>query len=305
MYANPLFSVVVLNHNKKEKVLRCLESVLKLSWRPIEILCVDNASQDGSPEAIRTRFGESVRIIERTENSVTQARNQGFLAARGVYILSLDNDMLLPDSNLLEKGHSLFTEHERVGILTAKVASPEEPDQFQSEHWWHPFERETHQDRLFLTDYFPEAAVFLRRSAIEETGGYDEAYFMGFEQADLSIRMARIGWKILYSPSLVCIEDDTRAEFVSKRHPIHYYNIRNKLWTAWKHYPLFEAIGFGAARSGVSLFRGFRHGYPDLILKGIFHGLFPPETIRRQRSPLNSKERERVRSARKGEVLHP
>ena len=74
MNANPLVSVVILNRNKKRKLIKCLDSVFNLDWSPLETICVDNASEDGSLEAVRDRYGDRVRILARSVNSVTQGR---------------------------------------------------------------------------------------------------------------------------------------------------------------------------------------------------------------------------------------
>lgn len=303
MDSSPLLSVIVLNHSKRDKAIRCLQSVMALEWPKKEVLLVDNASTDDSVAAVSERFGGAVRILARTENDVAKARNQGISAARGEFLLTLDNDILLPDADLVGRAIEVFTRHPGVGLLTPKIASPEEPTKFQKEHWWHPFARETHEDEFFLTAYFPEAAAFFRADSISEAGGYDERFFMGFEQADLAIRLIRKGWGILYCPNLVCVEDDVRSEFVRERRKIHYYNLRNKLWTARKHYPFGAAVRYSISKILISLGRGIRYGYPDLVFSGALQGLFPPRSIRRERNPMSHDEWAAFESARQGRVI--
>ncbi len=305
MMENPLVSIVILNRNKKEKSLRCIESVFLQHGSSFEVIFVDNASRDGSVEAVRSAYPKQVKLIERQQNSVTRGRNEGFKMAQGQYVLSLDNDILLPDPYFIRKSISLMKQNDDVAVLTAKIASPEAPDQYQSEHWWHPFDTKNHQDSFFYSHYFPEAAAVFRRSVLEDLGGYDEAFFMGFEQAELGLRLTRSGWRILYCPNLVCVEDDTRSEFASRRHPIHYYNLRNKLWTAWKHYPLGHGILFGLSKSIVAFARGCRFGYPDSVVKAMFHGVCPPREVRQDRTPMSHSEWRHYTEVRRGELVDP
>lgn len=305
MDSSPLLSVIVLNHSKRDKAIRCLQSVMALEWPNKEVLLVDNASTDDSVAAVSEQFGGDVRILARTENDVAKARNQGISAARGEFLLTLDNDILLPDADLVRRAMEIFDRHPEVGLLTPRIASPDEPAKFQKEHWWHPFAQETHEGEFFFTAYFPEAAAFFRVGSLRESGGYDERFFMGFEQADLAIRLIRKGWGILYCPNLVCVEDDVRSEFVRERRKIHFYNLRNKLWTARKHYPIGAAVRYSISKILIALARGIRFAYPDLVLRGALQGLFPPRSILRDRNPMSRDEWAAFQSARQGRVIEP
>lgn len=282
----PLVSVVILNHNRKEILRECLESALDLDWPNLEWILVDNASTDGSAEMAEEEFGEHVRVIRRSENCVTAARNQGFEAARGKVILSLDNDIILPDRKVVGKGMELFERFPQAGLLSFVIGDPDSPARFLPEHWWHPVPHKEGQDRFFLTTYFPEAALFLRAEAFRVTGGYDPLFHMGVEQIDLALKLLREGYQVLYCPNLVCVERVTRGQLASQRTRIHYLNMRNKLWIAWKHYPLGKGFRYAMGRIGASAIRSLRHGWFGYFLEGLRDGVLAPKGIRDQRKPL-------------------
>ncbi len=294
----PLVSVVILNHNRREILRECLGSALALDWPNLEWILVDNASTDGSAEGVEAEFAGQVRVLRRTENCVTAARNQGFAAARGSVILSLDNDIILPDKGVVRKGLELFESFPRAGLLSFVIGDPEDPSLFLPEHWWHPVPHAEGHNRFFLSTFFPEAALFLRAEAFRATGGYDPAFHMGVEQIDLALKLLREGYEVLYCPNLTCVERETRGQLATRKSRIHYLNTRNKLWIAWKHYPLGRGLRYALGRIGASAIRSVRHGWFGYFLEGLRDGLLAPKAIRSQRSPLPSsawKTHDRIR----------
>jgi len=297
----PRISVVILNYNGSAVVLRCVESVLTALWTDLEILVVDNASSDGSADQVATAFGERVRIIRRPINSPTAGRNEGFSAARGDYVLSLDNDIVLTDPMVLHKAAAILERLPRTGVLSFKICSSDHRNEPLTEHWWHPVNMQTGKERFFYTDWFAEGAVLFRRDALSATGGYDEDLFHGFESGDIALRLLERGVDILYCPSLSCEELRIRGmHHVSRRH-INYLFLRNKLWTAWKDYPLGRGLYFAATRTCAGAIRALRYGWMDLWFRAVVEGFAAPVVIRRKRRPLTPVTWKRIRQIRRGQ----
>jgi GT2 family glycosyltransferase len=259
---------------------------LELGWPHLEWIVVDNASSDGSVEMVRKEFGERVRLVERNVNSVTAGRNDGFREAGGDYILSLDNDIVLADRDVIRKALDLFDRFPEAGLLAFKVASPESPNEHQEEHWWHPVSRTGHEDRFFFTTYFPEGAAFFRAEALRLSGGYDESFFMGTEQFDLALALLREGYRVLFCPNLIALEEDVRGELATRKSQIHYLNMRNKLWAVWKHFPILRGLKYSFGRLAAAGWRALRYGYFGTFLAGVREGLFAPKEVRQKRRPL-------------------
>lgn len=299
---NPKISVVVLNYNGKAVLLPCLGSVLSLEWPDLEIIVVDNASSDGSIDQIDGQLERRVQVIHRPDNSSTAGRNEGFRAARGDYILSLDNDILLTDHTLLSKAAAILKRYPTVGALSFKIGSPERPDSPLPEHWWHPIRLGDGHDRFFYTDWFAEGAVVFRREVLSATGGYDEDLFHGFESADLALRVLEAGFDILYCPTLCSVELRVRGRQHKIPDRINYLVLRNKLWTAWKDYPLGRGLYFGATRSAVAGIRAVRYGWSGLWFKAMREGIAPPRIIRDKRNPISPLTWNRIRQIRRGQL---
>ena len=297
---NNLASVVILNYNNKDFLRKCIASALELDWPELEVIVVDNASSDGSPDMVETEFGDRVRLIRREKNSPTAGRNEGFSAARGAYILSLDNDIVLTDRAVVCKAVSIFERLPKVALLALKIGVPENPDELLPEHWWYPVSIEVGKDRFFFTDFFSEGAAFFRTEALRTTGGYDEEFFQYFEGDDLALRLIRDGYDLLFSPSLACGELRIRGFLHQKRTRIHYLSLRNKIWLVWKHYPVWKGTWYVLGRVGVAAVRSCRYGWIDLFLKAVKEGVFAPPTIRSQRRPLSENAWRRIEEIHRG-----
>ncbi|MCQ6961814.1 hypothetical protein PV02_01035 [Methanolobus chelungpuianus] len=98
----PLISIVMLNYNGLEYLKKTVPSVLELNYPNYEYIIVDNGSSDGSIDFIRGF--ERIRLVENGENvGYSKGKNIGFREANGEYVLSLDNDILLTDQDILGK----------------------------------------------------------------------------------------------------------------------------------------------------------------------------------------------------------
>lgn len=295
-----LVSVVILNYNNKDFLRTCIRSALDLDWPELEVIVVDNASSDGSPDMVEAEFGGRIRLIRRGENSPTAGRNQGFDAARGAYILSLDNDIVVPDKAVVRKAISIFERLPKVALLAFKIGTVESPNEPLPEHWWHPLPLEEGKDRCFFTDFFSEGAVFFRTESLRAVGQYDEEFFQYFEGNDLTFRLIRDGYDLLFSPDLACGELRVRGLLHRRRTRINYLSLRNRIWIVWKHYPVRKGTWYLLGRIGAAAVRSCRYGWMDLFFKGLREGVFAPRAIRSQRRVLNKAAWKRIADIQRG-----
>lgn len=89
----PLVSVIIVTYNRKNDVIECIDSVLKCSYKFIEIIVVDNASSDGTAEELKRKYADKIRLIESDRNLYAGGgRNLGAKFANGEYLLFIDSD---------------------------------------------------------------------------------------------------------------------------------------------------------------------------------------------------------------------
>ena len=282
----PLISIVILTYNNFPILRQSVLSALSLDYPNREIIIVDNASPDDTVARIRQEFGDRVIVSVREKNSPVAARNQGYWKARGEFTLSIDHDMIFPDSQLLRRAVSYFREFPEVGVLSMKICGQDSAGQPLKEHWWYPMPMKEGKDRHFFTSYFSEGAVFFRTEALRQSGGYDENFHQFAENLDLSIKLLSHGWKIVYCPSLSSVELVVSKHISSRRSNGNYYSLRNRLWFARKHYPLWRVFTYSLPRIAVAAYKSIQYGWFDYFLAGLRDGLLAPHAIRSARQPL-------------------
>jgi glycosyltransferase involved in cell wall biosynthesis len=186
----PSISVVVIGRNEGQRLARCLESVRRTpGLKSTELIYVDSNSKDGSPELAAT-YGAQVIVLNAQRTTAALGRNAGWRAAKGDFILFLDGDTILhPD-------------------FANAALSPMLQDPSIVAVWGH--RREIHPEasiynRILDLDwvYAPGIAEFcggdvlMRRSALDEAGGYDAELIAG-EEPELCRRMRARGYRILH-----------------------------------------------------------------------------------------------------------
>ncbi len=213
--AQPLVYIILVNWNGKDDTLACLASLKKITWQNYRIVLVDNASSDGSVEAVGEAYPE-VKIVRNPENyRFARANNQGFELARANeadFVLMLNNDVeVAPD--FLEKMIAAAQSEEAVGIVGAKIYYFQQPEILwyaggEISLWKGKIahrgirEKDVGQfDKRSETGYVTGCCLLISRACLEQNGGLNEAYFIYVEDADFCFRAQKSGFKTMFEPS--------------------------------------------------------------------------------------------------------
>lgn len=176
-------SVVIPAFNAAKDIARAIESCLKQTLPPIEILVVDDGSSDDTA-AVVSAFAEPVRLLRKENGGPASARNLGIGVARGDWIALLDaDDEWHPEK--LERQLALDTS-ERIGIIhgLANVSKPNIPDQVTF-------------DALWDANLIVNSSVVIRKSTHQALGGFNEdRRLISVEDYNLWLRIAHAGWQI-------------------------------------------------------------------------------------------------------------
>jgi GT2 family glycosyltransferase len=213
-------AVLVLSHNKREATLRCLASVARLRYRPVEIVVVDNGSSDGTPDAIEVAH-PGVRMVRSAVNlGAAGGRNHGlrWIADRLAYdyVLFLDDDATVNEPALDALVCALSADP-GIGLATPKAYRTGSPGVLASAGGLRvrlarasiadigagEVDRGQYDEPRDV-DACAGFAFLARREVLESVGGFDEAYNpYGWEEVDLSLRVRRAGYRIRYAPLAV------------------------------------------------------------------------------------------------------
>lgn len=203
--------IVICNYNKKNDALACIRSILESKFQDYDIYVVDNASTDGSAEAIRNAYGEQVTLLVNQENlGGSGGFNTGLRAAfqKGYpYLMCVDNDALL-DENAVGNLLAFLQEHPETGIAAAKIYHREAPDYVQQFGQKVDFENfctdvtylNAYEDgsmpEYVYTDAVAACALMIRRSVIEKIGFMPEENFLYWDDTEWCYLCNRAGWKV-------------------------------------------------------------------------------------------------------------
>ena len=218
-------SVIIVNYNVRQFVLQTLHSVYQsqLDALSIEVIVIDNNSSDGSIEAIREYFPQTKVIANNNNPGFSKANNQGIEISKGEYVLLLNPDTVLEETTLAMSVARMKTESD-IGALGVKMIDgtgtflPESKRSFPTP--WNSLTKLLGLSSLFsgskmmggynLTylnenkthdiDVLCGAFMLMRRSALDKSGLLDEDFFMYGEDIDLSYRIKKAGYRILYYP---------------------------------------------------------------------------------------------------------
>lgn len=249
----PLVSIIILNWNGEKHLAECLRSVLNTTYKPTEVIVVDNASSDNSLEVL-SFF--SVKVVRNEKNvGYAAGNNIGFQHAKGKYVVTLNNDLKVAPT-WLDLPVKRFEEDPQLGIVSCRQMEYSNPEIIDTLYI-------TASDFLLpspagfgkVFDHFPEynreryvfgangASAVYRREMLDRIGLFDERFFAYHEESDLCMRAFLNDWKCLYIPSSVIFHKGS-ASFVKKSRTFFYYHERNRIWYIWKHFPIETVLHY-------------------------------------------------------------
>lgn len=209
----PLLSVIIVSYNTREMTLQCLGTLAEaLDGIASEVFVVDNGSNDGSVEAIRSAHS-SVHVLQNSVNlGFGAANNEGLQAAAGRFILLLNSDAF-PEPNAIREMLSFLQEHADAGVAGPRILNqdgslqiscykfPSPVHAWKENLWLSRGYNDWAHDEVREVEFVIGACMLVRREAFLDVGGFDEKYFMYSEEADWERRMRDRGWKVMFVPS--------------------------------------------------------------------------------------------------------
>jgi len=216
-----MLSIVIVSYRCWSRLDACLKSIVSQQMEDIEVIVVDNNSDDGLAQSFMTNHPQVTFILQDINGGFSQACNRGARDAQGDWLLFLNPDSILrPDT--LEPLIQKVTQEPSWKLIGIKQLNDHGKD--TQPHglflkWWNVWpsirilqqllnpSRSKHswsKDLVSFPDWISGAFVLIRKIDLEELGGWDERFWMYYEDMDLSKRAADKGWlRVMYN-ELVC-----------------------------------------------------------------------------------------------------
>lgn len=216
-------TISIVNWNTIEELDACLKSVLAQTGADVEVIVVDNASSDGSVDFVSSRFPQ-IKLIANDKNvGFSRAQNQSIKQSHGRYVMLLNPDSVIPETDVLAKLIAFADANPKVGIVGPKIENPDGSLQYSARRFptiGAGLFRRTPLGKLFPNNKFVKsyiisdwahdevrdvdwvsgAALMIRRETIEDIGTLDPDFYMYCEDVDWAYRAGKSGWRVCYYP---------------------------------------------------------------------------------------------------------
>lgn len=219
-------SIIIVNYNTRDLLISCLASVYQTvqSEYEFEVIVVDNASKDGSREAVELLYPEVILLPQESNLGFAKANNKGINIANGRYILLLNSDTVIQPDTLM-KMLELMDSNSDIGASGCKVVLPDGsldkackrsiPTPVSAFYHYLGMSKlfpnnqkfgaynltYVHEDEISEVGALVGAFMLVRKKVIDEVGLLSEDYFMYAEDIDWCYRIKEAGWKIVYYPN--------------------------------------------------------------------------------------------------------
>lgn len=238
--AVPRFSVVVLTFARDFLLADVLGRLRERDGgrTDYEVLLVDNNPEPGDRERLLATF-PAARYFRDGHNKGVVGRNVGIDAARGDFILIVDDDVFMETDDYLTGFERLFDAEPDVGAVTIRKHVRGETGK-RVDLIPHT-SKSVDLDSSFLTFRFVGGCVGFRTAALRQVGGFFPDFFYGIEEVELAYRLVDGGWKIRYSPDIRVEELEHPAGRKSTRDS-QTDRLTNKYIMSWLHMPFPEIL---------------------------------------------------------------
>lgn len=254
--------VVMLTFNQRDVTLRALASFTPAERGSAEFLLWDNASTDGTIEAVRRRFPEVHAHRSDTNLGVASGRNAGAALAirrfRPTHLLFLDNDLVMTPGFIRALAEA-FTGDPALGQAQAKLRSLQNPNRINDGggcqiSFWRGRTRPVGFDEVDAGQFDAPrpcvscgGAMMVRADVFRELGGFDAAFDpFGPEDLDFSLRLQKRGYRSMYIPSALAYHQVSHTFEGGRGYSAAYARVKAQHWLRFlgRHGSPLQKLGF-------------------------------------------------------------
>lgn len=258
-------SVIIISYNTKKLTLDTIKSVYRHPHDvKFEIIVVDNASTDGSVEALKklaTKKKNLKIIVEKKNWGFGIGNNIGVKKARGEYLLLLNSDTII-NSAVLPYSLSWFATHPQTGVYSCRLENKDKTFQASGGYFptlgrlfaWqfflddlpilrrlinsiHPYTKHPLYSHLSHLDWITGAFMVIPKKVFNQVGGFDKNIWLYVEELELCYRIKRAGYQVVYDPthSITHLGGGSSGSFLALTN-----EIKNTIYFFSKHKPKWQ-----------------------------------------------------------------
>ncbi|MGD1947123.1 MAG: glycosyltransferase family 2 protein [Croceivirga sp.] len=249
----PLVTIITINYNESKVTLDMLASLEQLTYPNYEVIVVDNASPNESPEIIKEKYPH-IHLIKSEKNlGFAGGNNLGVRAAKGEYLLFINNDTEVP-ARFIEPLVDTLENDVMIGMVSPKIKYHWDQELIQyagynpMNHWTirnsavgSMQKDDGHFDVPGETASVHGAAMMVPKRVVDEVGMMTEIYFLYYEEHDWAEMIKRAGYKIYYQPQSYILHKESLS--TGKFSPLKtYYIARNRILFARRNFKPLQLV---------------------------------------------------------------
>lgn len=219
-------SIILVNYNGSKFLYNCLNSIkINLSDYDYEVIIVDNSSTDNSIQIIKDNFSSYKLICSHLNLGFGKANNLAVKESNGHYLLFLNTDTVLSE-NTPQKLLEYLRNNSTVGVISPKITFEDgryqlscgnlpslvteflDKVKYKLDNHYHFLLSQFYNrqySKIREVGWVTGACLMIRRDLFEAIGGFDENFFMYFEDKDLCKRVKELGYEVIYYPTTTII----------------------------------------------------------------------------------------------------
>ncbi|MFA7083384.1 MAG: glycosyltransferase family 2 protein [Arcobacteraceae bacterium] len=205
--------IVICNFNKVDYLKGCLETLYKSNFENLtyDVVVVDNASTDGSPDFIKENYPQIILLENETNSGGSGGFDRGIrysIQEEYSYVVLLDNDILLEENTILNLFKYIKT-NPKAGTVGSKICTMDNKDilqelggfiDFESKfHFYNPLKYHKDDSSLpdvVVCDYVPACCMITTKEVLQKVGSFNTDHFIYWDDMDWCTRVKRAGWEI-------------------------------------------------------------------------------------------------------------
>jgi glycosyltransferase involved in cell wall biosynthesis len=192
--AMAVVSIIIPTYNRAHLVAEAVESVLNQTYRDFELIVVDDGSTDNTEEIVRSFLDDRVKYVKQSNKGVSAARNMGIATAKGDFIAFLDHDdLFLPEKLSVQLARMRYDP--KVGLVYSLyfgTMGTEAPRRLAG-----ACHSPVELHHLLLGSLIHLSTALVRRSYLQQVGGFDEQLRYGGEDRDICLRLVLAGCEMV------------------------------------------------------------------------------------------------------------